>query len=626
MLRALLLAVLVAAPAGLAAVPPAAPEPRPGHPVGPEFFVRQDPDGNRTLLLGLEDDPAGPYVYRRLAGFSGELREVGTYLHPWTWNGLPEVTLGAYAVSASQRTVRTPLVLLENAASDGALSAAMLDALLRYDAGSAQALVPFLEEAAFPELTDPSPAGLRFEDFQDFPPVVAWHARRALPGAELWLGSYVDRDGSVGPVPGGQEGVRSAELGLVARAPSGQDVRLAGVYVEQRARALDDGAQRTLASSVTVGARSASGRVPLATLEGEDARSGLAVRPDAQRSTFTLGLEGPGGFVPLAGVRSDAAYRYHAQGVEVTRLTALGAFVAGAWTPLAGLHYHADRAPLLGVANGFLGGGTLGSSATGDAELGAGAFVGDAYQPLAEVSLDDAFAGASLPHQTMVTLSTFSPLGPHHLASATYEGTDSLRDWAFRLAQSKEKDSGWLMSAGPWAGALYAPLVGVRFRGDAPGAEQAQEAEVAAGTFALGYPNFVPLAAASASSDEPYAAALTRVATQGPGSPAGHFQAEAGSYALGDYAPLAQVRYDPVSDPAWPASSDTTLLLAGQPALGVQYRGQAPLLQSWGAATSLSDDKPWRAAIGAYGPGGFTPLVRVSHDGSGTTVLVGPDL
>lgn len=624
-MRALLVALLAALPA-VAAVPGPAPGLPPAGPdqAEPAFLLREDPDGNRTLLLLLEDDPAGPYSYRPLLRQNTELREVGTYTHPWTWNALPELTLGLYAVSASQRLLRVPLVVLEHAPSEGALADAVTDAALRYGAGAVGSLVPLAEELLAPELGEPGP--FDFAGFQDFPPVVAWHARRALPGAELWLGSYVDRDGWSRATPDGMEGARSAEMGVMARVP-GQDLRLAGAYVEQRASASQAAGQSALVTEFTAGSRSPAGRVPLATLRAEDARVGVGPGdPSAQDTLLSLGVHGPQGFTPLAGARTELQQRPHAEGIEVTRTTSLGVFVQGAWTPLAGLRYHGDRNALSDLPFALARGGALGSNQSGDAELSVGAFPRGSYEPLAQVALDDRFAGGLHAHQTMVTLGAFTPLRYQPLASATYDGTHSLLDWALRATKDDLRGSAWLVSAGPWAGSLYAPVLGVRFQGKAPGSTQAHEAEVAAGTFVLGYPNFVALAAASASSEEPFMGAALRMATQGPGHEGGAWQAGVGSYAAGQsYTPLAHARYVPVQDPEAPASADVVVSLAGRDALGVQYRGQAPLLQAFGSPSNLSDDRAWRAAVGLYAPG-FVPLLRVAHDGQGSTVVVGPDL
>lgn len=611
----------------LALAPVGTPSPLAPAPAGePPLFLCTTPDGGQTLLLWLEDDCGPGYVHRPLAQPpQGPVQEVGLYEHAWTWNGLPETTLGAYAITTSQQVLRVPVVVLENAPSQQAVVAAAQEAVLGYVAGEAASLVPFLLEIAEPDLGDPSEAGLGFQNFQSRPPIVLWQARRALPGADAWLGTYLAREGSVVDTPGGREGVRSVEVGSIARMEGG-DQRLAGVFVEQRAvsRAADEG--RVLSTAVTAGAVAPTGRVPLVTVVGEDARSGAGVRPDEQSSTVTVGVEAPQGFVPLAGVRTDVTNRVHAAGIEVTRTTALGVFALGAWTPLAGVQYHADRTPLLSLPTALVAGGLLGSNASGDAELSLGVFVDGAYRPAVQATLDDAFAGARYVHRTMVGLGVFTPLGYQPLASVTYDGTESLVGWASRVLEGQEKGAAWIVSAGPWVGQLYVPVVGLRFRGDAPGADQPHEAEVAAGTFVVGYTAFVPLVAVGASSTPPLANAITSLATQGPGNSAGPWQVGVGSYPIeNEYVPLVQVSYQPVADPEAPASSDLVVSVGGLPVLGVQYRGEAPLLQSWGSPGSLGDDGRWCAAVGVYAPA-FTPLVRACHDGQGTTAILGPDL
>lgn len=619
MLRALLLAALALAPAALAAFPEEA------RGVPPPLFVRQDPDGGRTLLLLLEDEGAGAYEYRATPVPGGsDLREVGTYTHPWTWNGKPEVTLGVYGVSATQGLVRVPVLILENAADQGALVASLQDGLAR-GRDVALGVQPFLAEALAPEVGDP--ADPAFERFTTEPLLVAWHARRALPGAEAWLGTYLDRQGEAHAVDGGREGARSVELGSMARA-DGEDARLAGVWVEQRASLAQQGGQRAMSSTFTAGLRTPAGRTPLAAVHGADARDGAVMaQPDHQTTTFTLGAHGPDGFVPLVGARTQVTNRAHPQGTEVTRLTAFGAYADGAFVPAAGLRTHSDRRPITEIPNAFLAGGALGSNQTGDAEVSVGAFVDGRYEPLAQATLDDAFAGGSFEHQTMVSLGVVTPLGFARLASASYDGTHSLVDWALAAAGGTDRGSQWLVAAGPWVGQLYHPVVGVRYQGEAPGSERAHESEVAVGTFLGGYPGFVPLLAASASSDEAYPAMAARQAGQGLGNQGGSWQANAGTYGVnGIWVPLVEVLYQPVSDPDSAAASDLVVRVAGQPALGVQYRGEAPLMQSYGNPLLLNDDAAWRASVGLYGPLGYVPLLRLAHDSDSTTVTVGPDL
>lgn len=627
-LAALALALLLALP--LAPAQPLLAAPGGGADAAqPALWLRTDPDGNRTLVVWLEDDPTGPYVHKRAAGqASGEFREVGTYTHRWTYQGKPEVTVGVYVVTQGQGLVRIPRVIVEHAPDDVGFANAVSAAVLTDVAGSADNLAPFILETAAPDFSDFTAANLDLRDFKQYPTVVAWAARRVLPGAEAWLGTYLARDGVVETVPGGQQGWRSAELGVVLR-DGAQDQRLAGAYVEQRASFVQGASDRQAYSELTVGARTPAGRVPLATARGEDARTGSDLRdPAGQSSSLTLGFQGPAGYVPVAGVRTDVDQRFHDGGVEVTRTTAVGAYIQGAWTPLAGTRYHADRVPLLALPFQLVAGGGLGSNTTGDAELSIGAYPQGAYQPLAQVTLDDTFAGATMKHRTMVSVGAFTPVRYQPLASVTYEGTDSLLDWATRVARAEERGSAWLVSAGPWAGQLYVPLVGVRFKGDAPGTTQPHEAELAVGTFAASYTVFIPLAAAHASSEQAFPGMALRMVTEGMGNAGGPWQAGAGAYSPvdGAFVPAVQVRHRPVQDPEAPRSTDLDVLLADQPVLGVQYRGQKAMVPSFNTLQNPNDDSPWRAAVGAHTPAGYVPLVRVYHDSTGNTILVGPDV
>jgi hypothetical protein len=636
-LLALALAALILLPAADAALAP----PSPGMGVAaaePVLFLRTDPDGNRTLVLWLEDDPVGPYVHRRQAAPqpNGDLREVGTYTHAWTHQGAPMVTVGVYTITKAEGLVRVPRIIVENAADDVAVANALAAAALTDLVGSADSLAPFALEVAAPDLGDFTQGSLHQADFVQRPTVIAWEARRALPGADAWLGTYLARDAALEDVPGGKHGWRSVEVGQVVRL-DGQDTRLAGAWVKQEASFAQGNGQRTAWSETTVGLRTPAGTTPLAAVKGEDARTGQDLRdPAAQSSGLTISLHGPEGPIPVLGLRTDVEQRFHGEGVEVTRTTAAGVFVQGAFVPLAGTRYHAERQGLLDLPFALASGGGLGSNNTGDAELSVGAYPQGAYEPLAQVTLDDNFAGATMKHRTMVGVGVFTPVRYQPLAAATYEGTHSLVDWALALVAERDRGSAWLVSAGPWAGHLYAPVVGVRWRSEAPGVDQAHEGELAVGTFAAGYTAFVPLAAWQYSSDQSPGDTALRLGTEGLGMPTA-WQSSAGAYTPGNaahpvplppaaYVPLVGVRYGPTQDAEWARAADLDVLVGEQPVLGVQYRGQKGMVHAFNNLANPNDDSTWQVRIGAHTPAGFVPLVRMHHDHTGNTVILGPDV
>ncbi len=662
-LRAAACALLAIAPAAISAA--LSGDGLGGFPRGPEeAFVARDPDGGRTFRLLIEDGPGGFYEYTSV-DLSGThetaaggvravnaalaeairatpevVREAGAYAHVWTFAGAPMTTLGVYAVHQSEGLLRVPLVILENVAGTArAVETARAFAL--EEAGDlAINAIPLLLEVAMPEYSEgieswPTTTST-YDSFRDYPRVYAWTLRRSSPAGVVWEGAYLER---LGGYRGGTaawqdfDGVKSVEVGLALRA-AGATTRLAGAYVESELHK-DGGDPHVTTHRITVGAASeATGRVPLAGVDLDDRRSGPDVywTPRHQDSGLTLGAYAAGAWTPLLGARTEARHVAAANGeVEQTRLTSVGAYVAGEYVPLAGVRYHGDRRTTLAWAPEFVAGGGPGARTTGDFEIDVGAFAQGRFVPIAGVTYADDFADAAYAHRSMITAGVHAPTGYVPIVAATYDGERPLVDWARSWVAGD--DAGirdWMVSVGTTADGRYVPLLGARFDDDVPGVAAEHERRYTVGTFLGSYRAFLPLAAATYAGDRHEAAWASAFATGGTlGADAGDWDATGGAYALGRYAPIAEVRYRDAYSDAWDAQTFVTVGArtpdgAFVPLAGATYSSDDPLARSIGTPQSLADDRRAFVTAGVFARGEYVPLVMVENRGDRTSAGVLP--
>ena len=169
------LVVLVAAAVALAAPLTAVATPAPAAPQlpPPDALARLDPDGGRTLMLTIDDGEGGtwrnfPVSDAGVAEFThalrsqnvkadpllygAEVREMGVFLHAWTLEGTPYITLGTYVRTDALGLLRLPVVIVENV-SDLAGAAAFAGSLVADDAlPMAAEMVPHVYGIAAPDL------------------------------------------------------------------------------------------------------------------------------------------------------------------------------------------------------------------------------------------------------------------------------------------------------------------------------------------------------------------------------------------------------------------------------------------------------------------------------------------
>lgn len=635
--------------------------------VTPESVLfRLDPDGGRTLTLQIEDGLGGSYAYTRvdlrathetvgnavrlanpgvgdtIARTPEEIEEVGVYVHTWARGASPMSTVGVYAIHRDEGLLRAPLVILENVTGTAELTALATGLAQNEATDFAAHAVPFLVEHAAPEYAHTFgawPASLESVDtFRNYPRVYAWTAKKSTPAGEAWQGAYLERlgwyAGGVGPTQR-FEGVKSFEVGEALRL-DGATTRLAGAYAETHlAKTPASGTSPQVATQrFTVGfASEATGRVPLAGAELDDSRSGgpySSTYPDSQSNGVTLGAYVAGAWTPLLGTRTDAWHDVGANGdVEQTRITSVGAFVAGAWTPLAGVRYHGDRSTTVDWALRFVAGGSLGATTTGDFELDFGAFVGGEFTPLAGATYADDFAGAKHRYQAMVTLGVHAQ-GYVPLLGATYDGELPFVTWATTwTAASRPAGMDWIASAGTFALGAYVPLAGARYFDDVDGGARAVQERYEVGAFLADYDAFVPLAVATYDGDAQHAAWATAFATGGgPGAAVGDWDANVGTAPADAFVPVLGVQYRSSYGDEWASQSFLTVgaWVNGEfvPLAGATYSSSRSLVQSLGSPASLKDDARAFVTVGVFVLGSYTPLLIVENDEDSVNVGVAP--
>lgn len=615
--------------AALLALPPASAGPAGAtDPTG--LVIRMDDDGVPSLLLHVEDAPGGTVVKQAVttpAAAQPHVREIGAYTRTYAgFEGAPTVSAGVY-VAGPTLTMRVPLVLVENAESTGAVSAALIDVLTRgIETGNLAA--PFAWELLLPEFgayLGQAPESARASSFRPHPTMYVWNVHRAVPGAEAWAGAYLARDGSVTLDGAGRvaSAWADAEMGTATRV--GVDTSFGPAAYVRTDYAASPGAQQ---ERVTSGIALARERTPLTTLVLEDARFGgdLATMPGQQATRASVGVHAAGTYVPLAGVETTQTAQASQSGTEVTRVTGVGAFAPdGTFVPVAGMRYHSDSGVLLDALVALVNDGP-GAAGAGNFEIDAGAFVDGVYAPLAGIVHRDHFREMRYAYASMVAVGAYTPVGFAPLGVVTYDGSLPLTLWAEALLVGEADGTEWLLAAGTMAAGSYVPLVGVGTIGAAPLQEHEEGYEVRAGVFAGSYRAFVPLASVAYDGDATPASQLAEFALGGTlGEEAGAFDVRVGTYANGQYVALAGATFDSAFEGR--AANETMIVLGVYaangfvPLVGVLYEGDDDLLGSLNGLLDRTDDDRARIYAGVFVLGEWTPVVMVENSGEGVRVL-----
>jgi hypothetical protein len=618
--------------------PASPPPPAPSLPDPTGLLVHADADGNRTVTLAIEDGDGGAFMYtgaRTLAQVP-QAREGGVYAHSWTSSGgSPMLTLGTYFVTDSQRTLRVPAVIVENVSSIADVNALVTLFATRDVVPYATNLEPFLLEFLLPELS--SSFGWYPGDnatFHSDPTIYVWTLHRTTGAGELWSGAYLLRQGSATP-PGARpfHAEKLVDVGAAVR-QGGVTTRVAGAW----ARSVIDSDEPGAATDVvTAGATAADARTALVSLVASDAREGddPVLHPTSQEDQFTLGVHDAGGaFVPLLGARTTL--RYAANGAlsdgttryDTTRITSLGVFVAGDYTPLAGFRTHSDTGDVLETAASFVD-GALGDEGTGNVDVDVGAFPDGEYAPLAGAIHRNAFPRQAHERVSLVAVGVYGPTGFEGLLAASYDGSSTFLQWAIDSLSSNDVSDAWRIAAGAYLLGAYEPVIGVEDRPDAPAGQYSYQRALVVGVFAGDYGVFVPLASAAYDAPlgpVPWALAF---AAGGPGAPTGGFDARVGAHAPdGSYVPLVGAQYRDDA-PERTAPSEASLVFGVYapdftPVAGLAYWGAAPLVTTLGATLNTRDDQDANVAVGVFVQGRFVDVVTVHNDGNGTSVTAGP--
>lgn len=670
-MRAALLALLLLAPGALAL-------PLPGE------VATTDADGGRSLRLLVDDGPGGTYAYTAVnvsaskstlvqllrnsgnpalaqAGDAADqvdepFTEAGAFTHAWSLGGTPMLTAGIYAVHRDEGVLRVPLVLFENVADSAELQSKVTELLLNHAPDMVSASAPFLLEMALvsasPQFASWPDAG-SLDTYRDEPTVYAWVARKVAAGHEVWQGFFLAREGDWSGDPQGHAALdarKRMDLGVAARI-DGATERVAAAYLETLAHKEGTARSQRTTWQLTAGLSGAAGSVPIVALRGEDVRADaqgdLYETPSSQGTGLTFGAWVQGEFVPLLGARTDAVHRKFAcppqpaeqpsplvDCVEQTRTTSLGVFVQGSYVPLAGVRYHGERQTLDDWPLSWLATGGPGSQSVGDFQLDAGAFGSSDFIPLAGVRYDDRFAGARATFQMMLSAGIHTPVGWQPLLALTYEGGRPLVTWALGVAgDDRAQSQPWMLSAGTFAGARYAPLLGARYLPQAEGASRAQQHQVAVGAFLADYRYFVPLLGAQWDGDRgPVNWATSYALGGGPGTAADDWDLTAGLFVMDRYHPVLWVQQrDHYASPEGPAPAEQMLVIGAEapgtgftPLVGVAYRSDQPLVNGLASPTTFGDDTPFRVTAGVFVQGRFVPVAGVSHEPQRTAVTLLP--
>ncbi len=565
--------------------------------------LRTDADGSQTLTLLVEDpaDVPGAYLYSPAATVQPEADQqaAGIFWHPWP--GSPNlVTFGAYT-TANGVTRRVPWLVFENGpAPDGV--AAWLRQRVDDQEGAVVNATPFLINTLLPSSGLLNDAGVgeatMFGNtypldlgYTDRAPAYVWTVYRQAEGSQVWAGSVLMHSAASGDMPGVRYRCRRTRIGGVLRTNDGTTY-LGGPFVTDSVRGSSAPgafqAEQNITAGVTIGG-AAWTDVPLVAVQQSERKSGesLMVYASEQRDEITIGTFAGDTFVPLAGTRADAT---HAAPPDAERrLVSVGAFDAdGSYHPVAGARMRFEKVPGERWDAAWQNGGGPGSQA-GDVAIDVGTFdPSGEFLPVAGATYADDFDGGLHSSQMMVTAGLWAAGTYRPLAGATYDGAGPLLDWlAADVAGDFSAMGPWLSSAGTFdPDGRYVPVAGASF---APGSnpDYGVVEEYRAGVFRAAYPDFVPLAGATWSSDRTSLSWAVEYANDG-GHPPSNARVDAGAIgADGSYAPALS-------------------------ALATQGR-------------------PERYSIGAWAMGGFIPLLEAcfapdadGHSAAGVAIGSGP--
>jgi len=496
--------------------------------------LRNDPDGFATITLAVEDPAGGTYRYTDAGN------GIAVYSHRWP--GAANLVTFGYANTGAGR-VRVPIIVVENPPSgnDDAFAQAMAElarqatpvinnsspyvlntiaptgigvatvVLLGAVLGSgAVALSPGAGPSASAQVAQ---AGAELfaawlgqgngypatTEYSNHPPTYLWTAYRTAPGAQLWSGFVIANNGSV--TNSGRQACRRVRVGSVVRTQDSTTF-VAGAFVQDDVRGSSANNTFNADETIVVGATTAANGtfvdVPLARVQQHEHKQGAVVYPAQQQDTIAIGADGPAGFVPLLGVRSDAT---HAAPPDAQHHTvALGVFdPLGAFHPLVGAQTNFEKLPsdlwLVVAALGELGGGGIADPSLGDWNASVGAFdPAGSYTPAAGIAYASNFSGARDHARMMITAGPFVAGAYTPVLAATYDGTAPLN------ILSTSRVGRFLVSAGVITPVGYVPAVGASYeRPNHSGVEE----QYRVGVFSGHYPDFVPLLGANWYSNQP---------------------------------------------------------------------------------------------------------------------------
>lgn len=590
-LAATLLALTVPMTGALAPTPPL-----PDAPLPPEF-ARLDPDGGRTLMLTLDDGEGGswrefPVTDAGVAAFTnalqannvafgptaygGEVKEVGAFLHAWTLDGTPYVTLGAYFVTASQGKIRIPSLIVENVTDLGEMTKFVASLVTDDALPIAAETMPHLYALAAPDLLLAGilagvvtilTGGVTYSVIEQLAnddnatatynlPPEGYDALRDVAAAVAYFGY---------PIVYGQFGVGGGYGQYTNQTPNGH----AMTYDWTDRPEVRVWTARKAAAGHDVWTGASVSRTGDATGDGVyefHAWKRLAVGPATR-------IDGVVSTPAAAYVRADVDRHYEdewgqggASEIENRMVTTVGVSVDGEDVPLAQLHMDEQR-----YDDGDEGSTTY--LADDEYEFG----IGDGQATYLPDEQHSQWSAGT------VVLGEYVPLVGARTDAWHRAHADQTNDGAPIFEWESER----ITSAGVFVDGVYTPLVGAR-----TWVERAP-------------PEFY---------------ALT-LALDGVGSQiAGDMEASVGTFVLGAYTPVAGARYDDDFDLHLHAyrgmvSAGTYVAGAYQPLLGATYDGEETLTTWALAATGEGYGAArWQTSVGTFTLGFYRPILGTRYE------------
>jgi len=495
-------------------------------------------DGSNDWTNLLIDEPADPvtaYEHATISTSSGDVSFAFTH----DWLDAPQVTtIGAVTPNdgAGAGWRYTPMAAIE--------STTPLD--INPDVAAA---IDILATSLY--LIQSTPVEpFRTTPFADQAPVFVWGLIKRPEQGQQWVGLVRTYEGDhVSDGPGYLQGCRRIQVSLVTRGADGATVYSGvGVSITHGARYEQEGDTTRSEHTITVASASPAGDVPVAVYHTSAETVDLgAVRSEQGDVSVGIILD-DGSHQPLLGARRTSVYA-PAPEAENTMFS-LGAYDrAEGYHPQVGARIHGERLPFLDWLFNYAGSPMFGSQEAGDWEVDLGAF--DPYGtflPLAGLTWDDSLdtAGRNTPtgivarhdHQSLLTAGAWVGESYQPLLGLTYDGGQTLAEWADGPQSETEDRAPWLISTGVFAGpARYAPALGLAFT---PGTRNHADETYDVGTF-VGYDTFIPLARAERVSDRP--------TTMYSPTATSHETIQAGTVGPdGDFIPVVRIDHDAESD------------------------------------------------------------------------------